>query len=86
VLIQPPVSLYSKPHIRLIQAEFLFPPCDFSACLLVLASFLIACRMGTLVAGVAHRKGVATREEVYQLLRCSASGLLKSNRQRLLFP
>ena len=38
------------------------------------------------MAGVAHRKGVATREKVYRLLRCSASGLLKSSRQRLLFP
>ena len=42
--------------------------------------------MGALVDDVAHRKSVATREEVYRLLRHNASGLLKSDRQCLLFP
>ena len=64
----------------------MFPPCDFSACLLVLASSSIACRTGAHVAGVAHRKGAATREEVYRLLRHNTFGGLKSDRQRLLFP
>ena len=45
-----------------------------------------ACRTGALAGGVAHRKGVATREKVYRLLRCNVSGLLKSGSQRLLFP
>ena len=38
------------------------------------------------MVGVAHGKGVVTREEVYRLLRRSILRLLKSDHQHHLFP
>ena len=62
-----------------------FPPCDFSACLLVLASSLIYLQDGCPRGRCCALQGAMAKEEVYRLLRRSFLWMLKSDHQRLLF-